>query len=284
MLLYGAECWVPLQRDVRRLSSSYTSCIRSILGITRRDIWQTHLADRDFFALWGDQRPLPVLLMQCRLEWLGHVARMPDERIPKRLLFGLLRARRPPGGPRKRGRDCVRADLKCLDALDGWYALAQSCPAWHALYSEYVSPPPVARTVSCDFCHGQFSLQSDLRCHKCLVERMLPIEQQSGAVLCDRCDRWFRSAGGYAVHRCSPSSSTGAAPSQSLQRTSTSCNPLQCQVCQRTFKSNSGLTRHKCVRASRPAVGDRDSFTFVCECGRKFRRQQDLLRHRRFCS
>ena len=193
MLLYGAECWVPLHRDVHRLSSFYTSCVRSILGITRRDIWQTHLADRELFALWGDQRPLPVLLMQRRLEWLGHVARMPDERVPKKLLFGLLRARRPPGRPRKRWRDCVRADLKCLDALDGWYALAQSRPAWHALYSEYVSPPSVARTVSCDFCHGQFSLQSDLRCHKCLVERMLPVEQQSGAVLCDRCDRWFRS-------------------------------------------------------------------------------------------
>ena len=38
LLLYGAECWVPLQRDVRRLSSFYHSCIHFILGITKKDV------------------------------------------------------------------------------------------------------------------------------------------------------------------------------------------------------------------------------------------------------
>ena len=35
LLLYGAECWVPLQQDVRHLSSFYLACIRSILGISK---------------------------------------------------------------------------------------------------------------------------------------------------------------------------------------------------------------------------------------------------------
>ncbi len=47
-----------------------------------------------------------------RLEWLGHVASMPDHRIPKSMLFGWLSHPRPQGGPRRRWRDVVRKDFK----------------------------------------------------------------------------------------------------------------------------------------------------------------------------
>ena len=35
---------------------------------------------------------------QCRQ--LGHTFRMPDDRLPKKLLFGQFKGRRPPGCPR----------------------------------------------------------------------------------------------------------------------------------------------------------------------------------------
>ena len=37
ILLYGAECWVLLQADIRRLSTFYMQCLRTVLGITRLD-------------------------------------------------------------------------------------------------------------------------------------------------------------------------------------------------------------------------------------------------------
>ena len=48
---------------------------------------QHHLSDDHLLSLWGDCRTMPALLLQRRLEWLGHVACMPDDRIPKVLLM-----------------------------------------------------------------------------------------------------------------------------------------------------------------------------------------------------
>ena len=61
-----------------------------------------------------------------RLEWLGHVARMPDHRIPKSVLFGWLPQAHPRCGPRRRWKDVVRRDLKDIDVEDsGWYSEAR---------------------------------------------------------------------------------------------------------------------------------------------------------------
>ena len=43
LLLYCAECWVSLQRDLTALSTFYRRCIRSVMGITQREAWDLHL-------------------------------------------------------------------------------------------------------------------------------------------------------------------------------------------------------------------------------------------------
>ena len=59
-----------------------------------------------------------------RLEWLGHVMRMEDERLPKCLLFSSLERTRPACGPRKRWRDCVVSDLRARGVADSWVDIA----------------------------------------------------------------------------------------------------------------------------------------------------------------
>ena len=51
---------------------------------------------------WGDEETAEEKVKKRRLEWLGHLARMPDCRIPKSALFGWLSQPRPRCGPRKR--------------------------------------------------------------------------------------------------------------------------------------------------------------------------------------
>ena len=88
-----------LQADVRLLSTFYLACIRSILGTSKRDVMRSHLTTVQFLSIWGDSRTMHVILLQRRLQWLEHVARMSDDRLPKIVLFGLLPCCRPPGGP-----------------------------------------------------------------------------------------------------------------------------------------------------------------------------------------
>ena len=40
--------------------------------------------------------------------------------------------------------------------------------------------------------------------HECLSERRKPVSQQQGTMQCRQRRRWFRSKGGFAVHRCTP--------------------------------------------------------------------------------
>ena len=61
----------------------------------------------------------------------------------------------------------------------------------------------VDNRVYCAVCERNFSQIGDLKRHKCLAERSLPVEEQQGATQCLVCHRWFRSKGGFAVHECS---------------------------------------------------------------------------------
>ena len=153
-----------------------------------------------------------------RLEWLGHMARMPNHRMPKIALFGWLPQTRPPGGPRKRWKDQIRKDLKSLGVSEAkWYEEANhSRDAWRAIYheglqaslnhyqqrqGEEVSTQSQDR-VWCQLCQRSFRRESDRKRHKCLEERSKPVWEQRGAVQCMTCQQWFRSKGGLTVHRC----------------------------------------------------------------------------------
>ena len=66
------------------------------------------------------------LLTLARLWWLGHVARIYDDRMPKRILFRWLPQKCPAHGVKLRWRDKVRQYFKSLSINDSlWYQQAQ---------------------------------------------------------------------------------------------------------------------------------------------------------------
>ena len=90
VLLYGSECWTPLRKHINKLNSFHHRCVRAILGISNRQQWEERIRMAEVRRRWGDEETVADMVMQRRLEWLGHVARMPDHRIPKSILFGWL--------------------------------------------------------------------------------------------------------------------------------------------------------------------------------------------------
>ena len=136
VLLYGAECWIPLRRHEKKVNTFHHRCIRTILGISNRQQWSERITMAEVRRRWGDEETVGEKIQKRRLEWLGHLARMLDHRLPKVMLFSWLLQPRPRCGPRKRWRDVVRKDLRDVEVGEReWYEEATSSRAsWMALY------------------------------------------------------------------------------------------------------------------------------------------------------
>jgi hypothetical protein len=66
--------------------------------------------------------------------WVGHVARMGEERGVYRILLGIPEGKRPLGRPRSRWEDNIRMDLQEVGCggLE-WTGLAEDRDRWRAL-------------------------------------------------------------------------------------------------------------------------------------------------------
>ena len=106
-LLYACETWTVHCRHARKLNRFHTNCLRRFLRI----IWQDMTPDTDVLKRAGLQS-IHALLEKAQLRWAGHVVRMSDERLPKRLLYGeLSEERSSTGGQRKRYKDSFQSSL-----------------------------------------------------------------------------------------------------------------------------------------------------------------------------
>ena len=174
-----------------------------------------------------------------RLCWLGHVARMEEDRLPKRLLFGWLPQRRPAHGTKMRWRDKVRKDFKKFqNDEDVWYRIAQERATWRAACKSGLTactserleqersrreagrqpePTPTGAPFTCDTCLRNFKRQQDIARHKCVRSRdegrLAPrpagtVMRQSRLcpttmkLVCDACGRSFRRRQDYTRHNC----------------------------------------------------------------------------------
>ena len=137
VLLYGSECWTLLHKHHKKLNTFYHRCIRTILGITSHQQRELHITSGMTRELWGDLETATTKVTKRCLKWLEHVARMPNQRIPKMALFGWLPELRPHGGPRKIWRDQIRQDLKAVGiSEEDWYEEASHRTSLRAIYRQ----------------------------------------------------------------------------------------------------------------------------------------------------
>ena len=107
-LLYTCETWTVYQRHAKTLNHFHTSCLRKFLKIK----WQDRIPDTEVQKRAG-MHSVHTLLKLAQLRWTGHVTRMPDKRLPKKILYGELQiGKRSNGGQKKRYKDTLKASLK----------------------------------------------------------------------------------------------------------------------------------------------------------------------------
>ncbi len=113
------------------LMNCLLNCLRRICGISLRD----HVPNVDILNRC-DTLSVESQLQGKRLRWLGHVFRMPNDRLPKKLLFGQVKGLCPPGCPRSSFNDvalhdCQTRGISTLyrDVQDRLLWKDKTCPA-----------------------------------------------------------------------------------------------------------------------------------------------------------
>ena len=130
-MLYGAESWTCTDSDYERINAIHNKMIRNIAGVKIDDISNNKLYHKVGIG------PIYNIIKKHRLRWAGHVSRMTNPRIPKKVLHGeLVGAKRGSGRPRKSWTDCLKDDLSLVlePRMINWF-----CPKWKNSISSLTS-------------------------------------------------------------------------------------------------------------------------------------------------
>lgn len=110
-ILYGSESWVDSGYLVHDLEVSDMRVLRSIANVTRREQWDNRIRNDDIRENLGVSS-VEEAARVSRLRWFGHVQRMGDIRLPKRILAAEVPGALSRGRPRRRFIDSVKSDLE----------------------------------------------------------------------------------------------------------------------------------------------------------------------------
>ena len=126
VLLYACESWTVYSHHARKLNHSHTKCLRIILSIK----WQ----DTEVLTRAGIPS-IHTILQKAQVRWAGHVIRMPDDRLPKQLLYGeLCYGKQSVGGQTKRFKDTIMKTLTSFNIdVTNWEVCAQDRPLWRSM-------------------------------------------------------------------------------------------------------------------------------------------------------
>ena len=125
-LLYGSETWNVLQCHIQRLQVFTNRCLRIITGTS---LWDK-LRNTQLRCNSKIER-VDVMIQRRRLQWLGHLERMENSRLQKKLMVSkIAEGSRSQGGQKKRWHDLIYTDLKKLNIVDTWKTEARNRNDW----------------------------------------------------------------------------------------------------------------------------------------------------------
>jgi hypothetical protein len=136
---YGAESWTLTITKENALRMFEGKIIRRIYGpMMENNVWRIRYNEELNTLLKGED--IVRFIKSQRIRWLGHVERMEDIVMPKRMLKGRLYSKRRKGRPRMRWLDDVDSDLKKME-VKGWKEKMRDREQWRLVVEEAKAHP-----------------------------------------------------------------------------------------------------------------------------------------------
>jgi hypothetical protein len=131
VVTYGCEAWTITTRDEQHLRIFERKILRKIFGpIQDKDrSWRIRM-NHELNELIGNA-DIVRFIKSRRIAWLGHVMRMDEKRIPKRVFKWKPTGRRIRGRPRKRWVEDIE-DIQTL-GVKGWRKLSKERMEWRRI-------------------------------------------------------------------------------------------------------------------------------------------------------
>ena len=134
VVTYAAETWVLSKEDENTLRIFERKIIRRIWGpVIENNTLRIRSNSEINKILRGED--LVRYIKSLRLRWMGHVERMENERIPKRLIHNDIIGVRKRGRPRKRWLQDVEQDMRRM-GIRGWKGKVQDRDEWRKIVKE----------------------------------------------------------------------------------------------------------------------------------------------------
>ena len=187
VLLYGLETMTLYRRHLNLLERFHMGCVKEILGLTWRDkVTHNEMLHRT------NLQSIEGSLIKAQLRWSGHVHRMPDDRFPKRVMYGqLAEGTRLPHGPKKRYKDQLKQSMKNFNLNPGKFEEdCQNRSEWRASCFRGLSHFEAARAN-----------KRELRRQRRHEARQAPPPEEHEQFQCPECGRVCRSRIGLYSHR-----------------------------------------------------------------------------------
>ena len=141
ILLYGSETWALTTPNRQKLNKFHNSCVRYLCGARRRTHQRQHTPTMASLFAKLHVHNMDHYLNARYLRWAGHVARMPEHRLPRRMLTAWV------DNPRPRGKSCygyghwlekelnaagicTEANALAMGNVESWMQQAQDRVAW----------------------------------------------------------------------------------------------------------------------------------------------------------
>ena len=105
--LYGAEAWGMRSANRRKVNVLEMKCLKSLVGVSRMD----RVRNEEVRRRGGIERVLASRADQRILRWFGHVERMDEYRMARRVLMAEVSGGRVRGRPRLGWMDGVKVAL-----------------------------------------------------------------------------------------------------------------------------------------------------------------------------